>query len=192
MKKWIASKNVSGLCLVGLLWLSTNQQVLGQCSDLKITAQVKSASCGILNNGQITLQVRGGEEPYAYAWSNGAKSRSANGLSTGSYTVTVTDATGCTASLTETVDVQTKLQLTTDITPPTNAVTSDGVLKINADGGVRPYTFQITDYSDIQNIKRFSIQEYEISGLKAGKYAIDAIDANGCINTVMVVLGSQN
>jgi len=40
--------------------------------------------------------VSGGNIPYTYSWSNGSNSSNATGLTTGTYTVTVTDASGCT------------------------------------------------------------------------------------------------
>ena len=192
MKEWKASRKVWKWCLLGLFWFGINQVAQSQCSELTLTAQVQSATCGILNDGKITLQVQGGVKPYTYDWNNGAKSSIVSGLSEGVYTVNVSDASGCTTTLTQEVSVQKKLKLTTNIIPPSTTLASDGTLKIKVEGGVGPYTFQITDYSDIQNIKRFKSQHNEISGLKAGRYAIDAIDATGCVNTVMVLLNGQN
>ncbi len=52
------------------------------------------------NLGSIQLEVTGGVEPYAYAWSNGATESSIEDLEEGSYEVVITDAMGC--ELTET------------------------------------------------------------------------------------------
>ncbi|MEO8149691.1 MAG: SdiA-regulated domain-containing protein [Bacteroidia bacterium] len=41
---------------------------------------------------------QGGTKPYTYLWSNGQTNRKATGLSNGTYTVTVTDAKGCTVT----------------------------------------------------------------------------------------------
>ncbi|MCH8908570.1 MAG: SprB repeat-containing protein, partial [Candidatus Heimdallarchaeota archaeon] len=51
--------------------------------------------CNGGNDGSAGVVASGGTSPYTYSWSNGATSSSINGLSTGTYTVTVTEANGC-------------------------------------------------------------------------------------------------
>ncbi|GIV33142.1 MAG: hypothetical protein KatS3mg031_0677 [Chitinophagales bacterium] len=56
-------------------------------------------SCSLLKcNGSIALQVNGGQPPYTYEWSNGEDTQNLNNLCSGNYTVTVTDANGCSAT----------------------------------------------------------------------------------------------
>jgi hypothetical protein len=46
----------------------------------------------------LPVTPNGGTAPYSYSWSNGSVSSIANALSAGVYTVTVTDAQGCSVS----------------------------------------------------------------------------------------------
>ncbi len=55
------------------------------------------------NDGGAIVDVDGGTPSYFYLWNNGAVAPSMHGLSAGTYTVTVTDMNGCTAS--ESVEV---------------------------------------------------------------------------------------
>jgi hypothetical protein len=55
------------------------------------------------NLGQIELEVDGGITPYTFTWSNGANTQHLNDLFDGTYTVTVTDANGCTATASATI-----------------------------------------------------------------------------------------
>ncbi len=67
--------------------------------DLELTASVTPANPG-QNNGQATVNAGAGEPPYTFKWNTGATTQTINNLELGLYTVTVTDAQGCTAALT--------------------------------------------------------------------------------------------
>ncbi|MFH1320686.1 MAG: T9SS type A sorting domain-containing protein [Bacteroidota bacterium] len=55
-----------------------------------------------MSNGAATISAMGGTGAYTYSWNTTPEQTSATvtGLSSGSYTITVTDANGCTGSLT--------------------------------------------------------------------------------------------
>ena len=67
------------------------------CS-IALTATVTEAGCTGQSNGTVSLFAANGATPYAYAWSNGAATANLTNLAVGLYTVTVTDALGCTAT----------------------------------------------------------------------------------------------
>jgi hypothetical protein len=74
------------------------------CRSLIVTLEVKDAFPG-QTNGEILATVTGGTAPYTYLWSNGVTglpigqtTNPATGLPLGPYTVTVTDANGCTVT----------------------------------------------------------------------------------------------
>lgn len=75
-------------------------QVVTQPQPLVLTATVVHAACAAGTDGSIDLTVSGGTTAYSYSWSNGATTQDITGLAPGTYTVTVTDANGCTKSLT--------------------------------------------------------------------------------------------
>jgi hypothetical protein len=56
-------------------------------------------------DGSITASATGGTSPYTYMWSNGLTGNSLSGLAGGDYTVTVTDANGCTGMAEGVVEV---------------------------------------------------------------------------------------
>lgn len=72
--------------------------VIGASPTITGNAVVTNATC--LTQGSITgLSVNGGAQPYSYSWSNnGGNSLVLNNAAAGSYTLTVTDAAGCTST----------------------------------------------------------------------------------------------
>ncbi|RMG78741.1 MAG: T9SS C-terminal target domain-containing protein [Bacteroidetes bacterium] len=58
----------------------------------------QDATCGGCSNGEATAFANGGITPYTYQWSNGQTTQTATGLAAGSYSVTVTDGYGCSAT----------------------------------------------------------------------------------------------
>jgi hypothetical protein len=65
---------------------------------MALAADVTNASPG-QSDGKVRVTVGAGNPPYQFVWSNGVTGDSISGLANGSYTVTVTDAFGCTATL---------------------------------------------------------------------------------------------
>ncbi len=65
-------------------------------SVLTIAIAAEDETVAGANDGIATVQVSGGAPPYQYLWSNGQDGNPAANLAPGDYTVTVTDANGCT------------------------------------------------------------------------------------------------
>ena len=90
-------------------------------SDLYINAgAITDESCTGIADGAIDATPSGGSPPYSYAWSNGSTTQDISGLTSGPYTVTVTDAIGCTYSETRMVGT------TADVTNPVVSCTGGG------------------------------------------------------------------
>jgi hypothetical protein len=72
------------------------------------------------NDGLIDLTVSGGISPYTYYWSNGSSSEDLSGVEEGIYTITVTDANGCT--------IQGQREVFGPADVPSWAVTNTGII----------------------------------------------------------------
>lgn len=67
-----------------------------------LSTSVQAAGCG-QNTGGATLTVNGGTAPFNFSWSNTATTQNLTNVPAGTYTVTVQDGAGCTASETAVV-----------------------------------------------------------------------------------------
>ena len=71
---------------------------------LAVTGVVKNTTCG-QKDGGIDLNTTGGTAPYTFVWDNGLSSEEDQlNLESGTYNVTVTDATNCTTTRTYTIE----------------------------------------------------------------------------------------
>lgn len=96
-----------------------NQAYINQPFPLVMTYESTASSCDLMNDGSITVSGSGGTSPYQYFWTGGAIGDYLEGLSGGTYTVTLTDAQGC--SLVSDIEVMTDegncLNIPTSFTP---------------------------------------------------------------------------
>ncbi|MBK5285001.1 MAG: hypothetical protein JJE25_06330, partial [Bacteroidia bacterium] len=136
-------------------------------------------------NGTITTNTTGGTIPYSYQWTpNVSSTNSALNLCAGSYTVTVTDANGCsftdTLTLTE-PDTVFALITVVDLhngTPITCDGECDGSVYVTASGGSPPYTYSWT-YTP-PTVPAYSATGDTIYNLCAGLVTVVVSDLNGC------------
>jgi hypothetical protein len=78
---------------------------LTQSPALNVSVTTSPTSCDAATNGAANTTVSGGVAPYIYLWSNDSSTFDISQLTAGDYTVTVTDAVGCSVSTTATVDL---------------------------------------------------------------------------------------
>ena len=136
-----------------------------------------NVSCFGGNNGTATITAGGGTAPYTYLWSNGATTASISGLTAGTYSVTVTDANGCTATASYTVTQPALLVATASGTGITCFGGNNGTATVNVTGGTASYSYAWTGPGG------FTASTQSISGLGLGTYTVVVTDGNGCTAT---------
>ena len=65
---------------------------------LSISSTVERPTCSPATDGTITLTISGGTSSYTYNWGGGVVTKDRTSLGAGTYSVTVTDAKGCTTT----------------------------------------------------------------------------------------------
>lgn len=109
-------------------------QTLTNPAQLQATANSTNVTCHGANSGQAVVSANGGTGNLSYSWSNNASSATANNLSAGSYSVTTSDANGCTVTASVTITEPTAIVLTVDCTPTIQGQTT-GAAVVAAQGG---------------------------------------------------------
>lgn len=142
---------------------------------------ISNASCNGVCDGSATANPTGGTGPYTYSWMPGGQtSQTINGQCIGSYTVTITDAAGCTQNDTATIGAWNTLNAAALQSSPTCAGMSDGTATVNISSGTAPYTFQWSD--------PLGQNTMTATGLTSGTYTVFVNDAAGCAATATVTL----
>ncbi|MBK8556394.1 MAG: SprB repeat-containing protein [Lewinellaceae bacterium] len=117
---------------------ATASKTVNVSTSPTLTTVVTNPSCYNGTNGSINLSVSGGTAPYTYAWSNGFTGQDPTGLAAGTFTVTVTDASGCTKTKSATLTQPAQMAVTaTDFDPTCNGG-SDGKISIDVTTGMIP------------------------------------------------------
>ncbi len=130
------------------------------------------------NDGHIDIDVSGGVPPYTYQWSNGATTEDLNNIYTGTYSVTVTDTRGCTATALS-LEVPECYPhappilsiLPTNITPCTDRGTNDGAITATLYYSNSPIEINWTGPNGFT-----ANGSLDIDGLTHGTYTITIID----------------
>lgn len=147
------------------------------------TASIQSSTnvtCNGANNGSATATMTGGTPNYTYLWNNGQTSSTATGLSNGTYTVTVTDANGCTGTTTVTITQPTALSASVTTTNST-CTASNGTASVSSSGGTGAYTYLWTPSGQTTSTA---------TGLSSGTYSATVTDANGCTFSLSATVNS--
>lgn len=149
---------------------------------LGVTAFGQSQLCDIAPDGFAAAVPFGGTPAYTYLWSNGATSAQILNLVGGLYTVTVTDANGCTASNSFQVGFWAEgLWLMTGSTPTTCAFET-GSAHVSPGSGIGPYQYFWSNGATTSVIEN----------LGAGTYTVTVSDANGCSNSAVESILSES
>lgn len=132
---------------------------------------VTNTLCHGDNNGGIDISVAGGTSPYQYQWSDGSITEDLNGVSAGTYEITVTDNGGCKAVQSIMVGGPAEILPGATISKPSCGM-SNGSILLNLQGGTAPYTYQWNTTATTSSL----------TAVPLGIYEVNITDANGCIS----------
>jgi hypothetical protein len=143
------------------------------------TPTTTNSACGA-STGSASVNPSNGTAPYTYAWSNGSTFQTNNNIAAGLYSVTITDANGCTGSVTG-IKINNPNAPTVAITAIQDAScqgVSDGSATGSVSGGTAPYVYQWSN----------GAIALTANNLSAGTYTFTVADAASCTNVTSVTI----
>ncbi len=144
-----------------------------QPEQLNYSSTITDESGNNFNDGSITLDVQGGTPPYLFLWSNGSDSQKLSNLAPGEYSVTVTDANGCTVLDKIIVNEFTCPNLT--VNSQTSNISCFGacdgsIAALSVNNAVSPLSYKWNT----------GATSASLSNLCAGDYSVTITDAKNC------------
>lgn len=154
---------------------------IGQPPQIMVNVSGTSPGCGSSNTGTATASATGGTPPYNYSWSNGGTGQTITNLSPGTYTVTVTDANGCTRTGSTTIHAGSNINLTVS-TNDADCGVNNGSATVNVGGGNPPYSYSWSNGGTTSTI----------TGLAPGTYTVTVTDSQGCSKVATATISGSS
>lgn len=161
---------------------NTSTTVTQPLAALSATAITTNIACNGSANGAIDVTPAGGTVPYTFAWSNGAITEDLSGLSPGTYTVTVKDASNCTTVLSRTITQPPPLALSAVVTNATCPNVADGAVDLTVTGGTPGYIYAWSNSAVTQ----------DILNVLPNTYTVTVTDQNGCTSSLSATVSYIN
>lgn len=152
--------------------IGVSEVIIDEPTTMQLSFEVADVECPGEDGGTITVTTLGGVPEYIFAWDNGAGTATIENVSSGDYTVTVTDANGCFIEDVVSVESPEPLVAALEVNNVTCHGDDDGLIRVNMSGGTAPYLYSFDDaeLSATNTLIR----------LRPGAYNILVQDANNC------------
>ena len=141
--------------------------------------KLANINCFGERTGAVSITVVGGVAPYKFLWSNGAVTQNIAQLPAGSYAVTVTDAKGCSQTLSAVVTQPPAMVAKLGEVKHVSCFgDKTGAIPLAVSGGVTPYVFKWSNGAASQNL----------DNVGSGTYTVTITDKNGCTQTLSATI----
>ncbi len=156
-------------------------------SELEIPAEIildftlNNISCFGFDDGNITLELSGGEPPFSTTWSTLSSDLSIYNLSSGNYSVSVTDSKNCLSTDEFIISEPEEVFLDISTKDVSCFGLRNGEIILNASGGIEPYLFSASVGPLTQTGATFKT-------LAAGEYSVMVQDNNNCIKQESIII----
>ncbi|MBI2271497.1 MAG: gliding motility-associated C-terminal domain-containing protein [Bacteroidetes bacterium] len=157
---------------------ATSTTTITQPAPLTISLTPTNVSCSGLCNGSVSATPGGGTTAYTYSWSSGGTAQTISALCVGGYTLTLTDANGCTATSNVTITAPSVVSVVINASNMTCSGLCNGSATANPGGGTPAYTYNWSTGSTSQTI----------SALCQATYTVTVTDNGGCQTTQTVTI----
>lgn len=140
-----------------------------------VISNTSDVSCNGGSDGGIDLTPLGGTPSYSFNWSNGSSNEDPSNLSFGTYSVTITDANGCTSNAISAIIGEPATPLNSTIVGLDAKCFGEnsGGIDLSPSGGTSPYSFSWNNGANSE----------DLNNITAGSYNVTITDNKNCTAT---------
>jgi PKD repeat protein len=144
-----------------------------------VVASISSVNVSCTELGSATVSATGGTGSITFEWGNGSTDATIGDLLAGTYTVTATDANGCTGTASVTITGALGPNASINIEQAVTASQPNGgELSVTITAGTAPFAIEWSNGETTASI----------DSLGSGEYSVTVTDANGCTATDLAYL----
>lgn len=136
------------------------------------------------NVGKVQITGLTGNAPFTYLWGDGSTGTTITGLTADTYSVTVTDSTGCAVTKIATVNNADPLQIVSLQSTNPNCFSADGTIRVIITGGTGPFYYSGSNGTTLVSYAT----DVVFSGFSPGTTSFTVTDASLCSDTSEVYL----
>jgi hypothetical protein len=144
--------------------------LISQPNPINISYSSNNVSTCLGNDGSIDITVTGGNTPYTYFWSNSDTIQDISNLSSGIYSLNITDNNGCLDSITIVITEPPSVNINYSYTNPTCIGYNNGTIDLSLSSGTPPFIFNWSTSDTTE----------DITNLTQGIYSVTVTDSAGC------------
>jgi uncharacterized protein (DUF2141 family) len=170
----------------------TTLQTPGGITSVSVNNQ--NSTCSSID-GSIQISVVGGSSPYTYTlvYPSGAQTNINNsqttqlfdGLGSGTYTVAVSDNSGCSYIQEITIITENKFTISTDVVSTSCNQNNGQVTIYSTTGGTMPLDYSV---DGIFNVIDTNLSAVTFNNLSAGTHTVSVTDSDGCTQTSNILI----
>lgn len=127
-------------------------------------SQTKNIDCAGAKSAEIKAEAVGGKAPFNYKWSDSSLSgETIKGVAAGSYSVTVSDASGQTATAEIVINEPVALNASAKVNAPASTGNTDGKATVEATGGTGSYKYKWSNGETTQQAIKLGPAEHAVT-----------------------------
>ncbi len=140
-------------------------------------------SCFGAADGAIIAGISAGTGPFFFEWSNGVYTATNPQLTAGTYTLLVSETTGCTYTAQVTLAQPDSIGIVVDSLKHPNQGQSNGFISVSVQGGTPPWSYRWTNKDGA-----VVSHQPQLMDVAAGTYLLEVTDDRGCTATAIFEL----